>query len=135
MAPPEAEAPKEQEIVIEAELPPARSREPLPSFETAEKPVPQVESIDDAPMDTVTLRGFSAPELPPPPDGMAVPGPAGPPRVAPSEPAIDPQAYDAIAKLSQEIIERIAWEVVPQLAEKIIREELDRLVEKPRSGK
>ena len=129
---PEAEV---QEIVIEAELPPQTSAEPLPSFESATQdrlsPPLEVATPKDAPADTVTLRGFEAPDdLPEPPAGLGVP--ATPPRAAEAAPAVDPAAYDAIAKLSQAIIERVVWEVVPDLAEKIIREELDRLVEKRR---
>ena len=64
--------------------------------------------------------------------GLATTRDAEPPKAAEATSAVDPAAYDAIAKLSQEIIEKVVWEVVPDLAEKIIREELDRLVEKRR---
>jgi hypothetical protein len=39
---------------------------------------------------------------------------------------------DALSRASREVIERVVWEVVPELAETIIRENLDRLVNKPR---
>ncbi len=129
-APPVME-PEPEEIVIEAELPPQTSAEPLPSFESQTqdrlaRPV-EVSSPKDAPADTVTLRGFEAPDdLPEPPPGLGVP--AEPPQAAEAAPAVDPAAYEAIAKLSKEIIEKVVWEVVPDMAERIIREELDRLV-------
>ena len=125
-----------QEIVIEAELPPMQGSEPLPSFESTTQdriiaPPLEVAIPREAPADTVTLKGFSAPDLPEPPDGLGIPTTL--PKAEPVTPEVDPEAYEAIAKLSKGIIERIVWEIVPQLAEKIIREELDRLVEKPRS--
>ena len=128
--------PEPQEIVIEAELPPMQTSEPLPSFETTTQdriaaPPLEVSVPRDAPADTVTLKGFSAPDLPEPPAGLGVPV-APPVASVKTTPTVDTAAYEAIAKLSQEVIERVVWEVVPQLAEKIIREELDRLVEKPR---
>ena len=134
--PPVAAEPEAQEIVIEAELPPPQAGEPLPSFDstvTQDRMGPPLEVMvpRGAPADTVTLKGFEAPDLPPPPDGLGIP--STPPKAAPTAPTVDQASYEAIAKLSKGIIERIVWEIVPQLAEKIIREELDRLVEKPRS--
>jgi CheY-like chemotaxis protein len=117
-------AAQEVEICIEAEPPPPKEVVG-PSFESTFDQGPIVPSVR-APV--VPAK----PELPPPPPGLPLPG-AAKPMVKPGEP-YEPGVYDAIAKLSREVIERIVWEVVPDLAERIIREELDRLVEKRRSG-
>lgn len=87
-----------------------------------------------APLPTPTPAPAAAKtELPPPPPGMPLPPAAKAPPLQPGQP-YEPAVYEAITKLSREVIERIVWEVVPDLAEQIIREELDRLVEKRRSG-
>jgi CheY-like chemotaxis protein len=114
---------QEMEICIEAEPPPPKEVVG-PSFESTFDQGPIVPAVR-------TPVAPAKPELPPPPPGMPLPGLK--PAVKPGEP-YEPGAYDAIATLSREVIERIVWEVVPDLAERIIREELDRLVEKRRSG-
>ncbi len=121
----------EVEIVIEAEPPSMDYKESFPSFDTFQ-PMVEASSFPSMSQDRphATMLGLGKPGLPQPPAGMPFP-----PGIQSSEPErYDPAAYNAIAKLSREIIERIVWEVVPDLAERIIREELDRLVEKRRSG-
>jgi len=120
--------------------------ESLPSFDTFQyqtnaEASPFASTAQDRPH--ATMLGVGKPDLPPPPAGMPYPPTALTPAAVKSTSLaagvqstdhFDPAAYNAIAKLSREIIERIVWEVVPDLAERIIREELDRLVEKRRSG-
>ena len=126
-------------ITIEAELPPDTPEEPLPSFDTIQYEQPGAApkpAIKERPAAAVTSPGFPKPDLPPPPKGLPLP----PEDLEPSQPAIavTPQVdskmlREAVDRVAREVIEKIAWEVVPDLAEKIIRDELGRLVEKPRS--
>jgi CheY-like chemotaxis protein len=127
------------EITIEAEPP------PLGGGGVVNWDKFDVPGFDEPPRTDATLLGVGQPtptpapavaktELPTPPPGMPLPPAAkAPPPLQPGQP-YEPAVYEAITKLSREVIERIVWEVVPDLAEQIIREELDRLVEKRRSG-
>jgi len=134
------------EITIEAEPP------PLGGGGVVNWDKFDVPGFDEPPRTDATLLGVGQPtpapapvptpapapavaktELPPPPPGMPLPPAAKAPPLQPGQP-YEPAVYEAITKLSREVIERIVWEVVPDLAEQIIREELDRLVEKRRSG-
>ena len=134
------------EITIEAEPPPVGGGGVV-NWDKFDVP-----GFDEPPRTDATLLGVGQPtpvpapmptpapapavaktELPPPPPGMPLPPAAKAPPLQPGQP-YEPAVYEAITKLSREVIERIVWEVVPDLAEQIIREELDRLVEKRRSG-
>lgn len=143
-------APEAVEITIEAEPPPAGSG--VVQWDKFDVPTFDQKPAEGPLRSDATLLGVGEPTpapapipkiappppgLPPPPPGMPLPPmgakPAPAPPLQPGQP-YEPAVYEAITKLSREVIERIVWEVVPDLAEQIIREELDRLVEKRRSG-
>ena len=133
------------EITIEAEPPPAHGsgavvnwdKYDVPSFDEV---MPPASAQSDRTLPGLGYAGVlepvvpaAAPGVPEPPAGMASP-PAVQPSASAQPAASDAAVQEAVSRLSRDVIERIVWEVVPDLAETIIREELERLIEKRRSG-